>query len=971
MGKEGVSGTKKSIRRRPSLPKQPKRYRTPFLTRGNVSGFEYDGRGRLLRQYDRLGYATSHEYNNAGQRTATVDPLGRRTEAEYDEHGRVTRSRDTAGNWTEYQYDDNDRLAKTIDPLGQVTERQYDAAGQLERLIDARKHHTTFGYDPLGNRRRLTDPQGNSSYWQYDSLNRLEKSTDPLGEQIVLEYSPVDDWRRRTDRNGREILFELDELGRVQTETWDDGRVLEFDYDSAGRLTWASDPSGAFGFTYDANGRLDVATQQLAALAFPIVLDNDRDLSGNNVQLKILVNGVEDSRISSTYDPRDSVASITHSGNGVVDKFVAYQYNSANQPVLMERFEGPSSSRTLVATTDYAHDSAGRLVSLDHSQGANAIAGYTYGYDTLGRLESFGSLADGSVTYAYDQTSQLTAATGSGTLPDESYRYDGSGNREGSTYHTGTANRVSFDAKYNYQYDNEGNRIRRIERVSGEVTRYHWDHRNRLVMQEHRSETEQLLWRERYSYDGLNRRVERVGDSDGDGVNEQSEYFVNHGLRSDRGGAGDSIALRLDGTGAVIGRELHGPTVDSILAEDRLDPEGGATETLWALTDANGSVRDTVGVDDAGTATIGNHVAYDAFGQMVTQSDASSGSEYGFTGREIESGGLQSNRARIYDAALGRWLSEDPIGFASGQTNLSLYLGNDPISGTDPSGLIDPRNFHPMQEFRVFWAGVYKSFLGGNASPVPGKRITHPHGVGGVVGGVVRYGSLGAASSLTEPAGTRSSYSQSGMELSELPMSFTPLASGYHVLHGESAAGASRNRALAGAELGTWVVGTALGLRQVGRSAGLQRAPVAPKGGTGFLTSPGVTVRKSGNYFIKEVDPNASRLARWHGERSLRYQSEALTKLGDMAPPHLLRNGKLITRDAGTYVPGNFWRTYAKGSWRLGTPVNDIRPHNMGANGLIFDPALDPLVRPLYWGAGVGTISVIGYYTNEYFNGDD
>ena len=494
----------------------------------------------------------------------------------------------------------------------------------------------------------------------------------------------------------------------------------------------------------------------------------------------------------------------------------------------MERFEGPSSSRTLVATTDYAHDSAGRLVSLDHSQGANAIAGYTYGYDTLGRLESFGSLADGSVTYAYDQTSQLTAATGSGTLPDESYRYDGSGNREGSTYHTGTANRVSFDAKYNYQYDNEGNRIRRIERVSGEVTRYHWDHRNRLVMQEHRSETEQLLWRERYSYDGLNRRVERVGDSDGDGVNEQSEYFVNHGLRSDRGGAGDSIALRLDGTGAVIGRELHGPTVDSILAEDRLDPEGGATETLWALTDANGSVRDTVGVDDAGTATIGNHVAYDAFGQMVTQSDASSGSEYGFTGREIESGGLQSNRARIYDAALGRWLSEDPIGFASGQTNLSLYLGNDPISGTDPSGLIDPRNFHPMQEFRVFWAGVYKSFLGGNASPVPGKRITHPHGVGGVVGGVVRYGSLGAASSLTEPAGTRSSYSQSGMELSELPMSFTPLASGYHVLHGESAAGASRNRALAGAELGTWVVGTALGLRQVGRSAGLQRAPVAP-----------------------------------------------------------------------------------------------------------------------------------------------
>lgn len=98
--------------------------------------------------------------------------------------------------------------------------------------------------------------------------------------------------------------------------------------------------------------------------------------------------------------------------------------------------------------------------------------------------------------------------------------------------------------------------------------------------------------------------------------------------------------------------------------------------------------------------------------------------------------------------------------------------------------------------------------------------------------------------------------------------------------------------------------------------------------------SPGVTVRKVGNYFIKEVDQNAGPLTRWYGARSLKVQSEALTKLGDMAPSHLLKNGKLITRDAGAYTPGNFWSTWAKGSWRLGTPVNDIRPRNIGANGI-------------------------------------
>ena len=36
----------------------------------------------------------------------------------------------------------------------------------------------------------------------------------------------------------------------------------------------------------------------------------------------------------------------------------------------------------------------------------------------------------------------------------------------------------------------------------------------------------------------------------------------------------------------------------------------------------------------------------------------------------------------------GRFISEDPIGWASGQTNDYAYVGGDPINRTDPSGLI-------------------------------------------------------------------------------------------------------------------------------------------------------------------------------------------------------------------------------------------------------------------------------------------
>ncbi len=49
--------------------------------------------------------------------------------------------------------------------------------------------------------------------------------------------------------------------------------------------------------------------------------------------------------------------------------------------------------------------------------------------------------------------------------------------------------------------------------------------------------------------------------------------------------------------------------------------------------------------------------------------------------------GLEYDHARYYDAATGRWTTQDPIGFAGGDTNLYRYLHNDPTNAVDPSGL--------------------------------------------------------------------------------------------------------------------------------------------------------------------------------------------------------------------------------------------------------------------------------------------
>ena len=112
---------------------------------------------------------------------------------------------------------------------------------------------------------------------------------------------------------------------------------------------------------------------------------------------------------------------------------------------------------------------------------------------------------------------------------------------------------------------------------------------------------------------------------------------------------------------ALKTRYLHGPAVDQVLAvEDVTAPVGDAARVLWYLTDQQGTTRDLV--NHAGVAVA--HYNYDAFGNVLAGD--TSLTRYLYTGREFDAAtGLQYNRNRWYDAATGRWLSQDPIGFAA------------------------------------------------------------------------------------------------------------------------------------------------------------------------------------------------------------------------------------------------------------------------------------------------------------------
>ncbi len=124
--------------------------------------------------------------------------------------------------------------------------------------------------------------------------------------------------------------------------------------------------------------------------------------------------------------------------------------------------------------------------------------------------------------------------------------------------------------------------------------------------------------------------------------------------------------------------EVNGAVVDQILA--RTSASG---TTAWYLTDKLGSVRDIV--SSSGTKL--DHVVYDSFGNIVTETSAANGDRFKFAGMAYDATtGQYYDRARWYGPETGLFLSEDLMGFAAGDVNLFRYAGNEPADGTDSSG---------------------------------------------------------------------------------------------------------------------------------------------------------------------------------------------------------------------------------------------------------------------------------------------
>ena len=206
--------------------------------------------------------------------------------------------------------------------------------------------------------------------------------------------------------------------------------------------------------------------------------------------------------------------------------------------------------------------------------------------------------------------------------------------------------------------------------VLGVVEDYKWDPRNRLV-EVSRKINDSPVEIGAYAYDIFDRLI---GSGTGNSENIlKSRHRVYDGQNA-------VVMYDSDGESIKVTHQMWQPNaIDRLLSVSELVE--GVPVVKYAVTDQVGTVQRTFdGVK------LGYVQETESFGQLAN-GWSEDFIDQTFAGQEFDSfTGLQYSRARWYDPRAAIFVSQDPMSFAAGDTNLYRRAGNDPVNQTDPSG---------------------------------------------------------------------------------------------------------------------------------------------------------------------------------------------------------------------------------------------------------------------------------------------
>lgn len=619
---------------------------------GNLSAgdesFTYDGNGNVVTRTDALNHTTQFTYDPVFNKvTSITEPTNppATTSFTYDPKGNLAARKDANNHTTFFTYDPFGLLTKITDPLNKETTFGYDAFGNLTSITDPLTHPTTFRYDAISRQVETTDTLGRKSRTDYNNLNRAIEQTNAKGDKTKFAYDKVGNLLAVTDARNNTTEFTYDGMNRLVTKKTPLGKTDTREYDKNGNLTIFTDRRGQTSrFGYD-------------------VLDR---LTGEGY-----IGGVDVARF---YDAQGRLLRVedSESGNFTFTYDLVGRTRSATSPFGAMQYEydevGRVKSRQVTgqSAVDYDYDPAGNLKRTAMSQ-----AGVDFDYDARDQLHIMNRSNGVSSTYDYDDVGRvlsLTHAKGATVLNSQTYEYDEIGNR--TNYETNIAQPLITQPVMNGNYDNDNKLLSnsdkaftyddngnlKIETGPEGTTTYTWDARNRLAsISTPDGKTINFL------YDFAGNLIRKSVS----GANPSSQEFVLDEITN--------IAYQKNSDGSQMSI-LTGQSIDTHLAV-----VGADGQVDFGLTD---TVNSTTATTDQNGA-LGSQFFYEPFGQTTTNGDY----PFQFTGRVPVTGNLYHYRARYYAPGVGRFVSEDPIGFAGG-FNFYTYVDNNPIDSVDPQGLL-------------------------------------------------------------------------------------------------------------------------------------------------------------------------------------------------------------------------------------------------------------------------------------------
>lgn len=688
---------------------------------GQVTQFtNYDPNGRLTRMVDPNGLVTTYAYNWRGEATKRVEgdetttfgynPVGDMTSVTtpdgvkmiygYDNAHRFTGITDPLGNRVAYTLNgmSDVTLERHLTPAGAVAWQMghtYNPANQLVADVGASGQTTTYGRDPNGNLTGITDPLGRQTILAIDPLNRVSGVTDPMGGTTTYGHNALDQVTGVTDPNGNVTSYSIDGLGNTNTtaspdtgttantfdaagnvktstdarnvkttNTYDPlnritrsvagGLVTTYTYDQGpngiGHMTGMTYPGGSTTWSYDPHGRPAITTQaavtaslttgygydhgRLASITYPSGKLVEYGYDGAGRVSEIDVNGVP-LITGVTYEPFGPVSGWT-AGNGTIYRRA---HDADGDISTIAKSTAGGANRSIV----YGFDAAKQITGIsDSAQPAQSI-----GYDDRGRVDTFLRGAD-THAYGYDDNGNRTSRTINGVT--NGYGIDPASNRllgvDATTYGLNATGDLTNDGARALTFDARD----RLTKVVGTATTTYW-------------------------VDGLGQRVSKSGNGALAGGRNWFAYGSDGNLLGEYTVAANAttanpvtehVYLGDLPVGALRGTSAYNVYPDQLGAPWTVENSAGGTVWSWN--------HDPFG-NGAATGTLTNYnIRFP--GQYYDKE----------TGRHY-------NGHRDYDPKTGRYIESDPIGL-SGGLNTFAYVGGNPVSMIDPSGL-DPTLMTP------------------------------------------------------------------------------------------------------------------------------------------------------------------------------------------------------------------------------------------------------------------------------------